>query len=116
MGMYFFINKNGTNMLRNINNFTELSINNSQTVSSNGRMIRSLKNLPAFSTININNKILGGTLSENDRELGIKRFTVMVCRKCNASNSIRATHCRKRACGFSNKLRQKKKLREVGKK
>ena len=34
-----------------------------------------------------------------------------VCRKCYARLPVRATNCRKKACGHSNNLRMKKKLK-----
>ncbi|KAL6599293.1 hypothetical protein ACP70R_045787 [Stipagrostis hirtigluma subsp. patula] len=34
----------------------------------------------------------------------------MICRECYARNSIRAKNCRKKKCGHSNEMRQKKKL------
>ncbi|KAG0437333.1 Ubiquitin-60S ribosomal protein L40 [Dictyocoela muelleri] len=75
-----------------------------------------VKNIYENMNLVVVGKILGGKLTEDDKALANKRIDIKVCRKCNARLSIRATHCRKRKCGFSNKLRLKKKLRETGKK
>ncbi|ELQ74462.1 Ubiquitin/60s ribosomal protein L40 fusion [Trachipleistophora hominis] len=69
-----------------------------------------------FSHVNATVRLMGGALSEDDRALAAKRLNVQVCRKCYARLSARAEHCRKRACGFSRKLRAKKKIRETSKK
>ena len=34
-------------------------------------------------------------------------FYLQICRKCGAKNAIRATNCRKRACGHSTDLRDR---------
>lgn len=84
----------------------------------NGTIITPL-NFPfmaPFSHVIAESRLLGGALSEDDRALAAKRLNVQVCRKCYARLSARAEHCRKRACGFSRKLRAKKKIRETNKK
>lgn len=114
--MHFILTQDNKSELVDLQSFPCLKEN--QYISSYGRQITpySLFKLPSFSQLHIQTRVLGGSLSEDDRALAIKRFTVQVCRKCNARLSIRADHCRKRMCGFSDKLRMKKKLREVGKK
>lgn len=112
--MLFLITENTKTFLRHLYSMPILSFK--QYITVNGRKIGSLDGLKPFSHLIVQTRLLGGSLSENEKTLAMKRFTVQVCRKCNSRLSIRATHCRKRKCGFSNKLRMKKKLREVGKK
>lgn len=75
-----------------------------------------VKNIYENMNLVVVGRLFGGKLTEDDKALANRRIDIKVCRKCNARLSIRATHCRKRMCGFSNKLRLKKKLRETGKK
>ncbi|EPR78953.1 Ubiquitin [Spraguea lophii 42_110] len=67
-------------------------------------------------TIYVTGRICGGKLTDDDKVLAITKFEKQVCRKCYARLPIRATHCRKRACGYSSKLRGKKKRRDESKK
>ncbi|KRH92886.1 Ubiquitin/60s ribosomal protein L40 fusion [Pseudoloma neurophilia] len=112
--MLIFLLENGLTTLTNIISLPSLNKNQFMTV--NGKPIENISNVLPFSIVQIFTRLKGGALQENEKALAMKRFNTKVCRKCNARLSIRATHCRKRQCGFSNKLRMKKKLREVGKK
>lgn len=87
-------------------------------LSSAGRIVSSqiFSYLRPYSLITATGRLHGGTLSEDDRALASKRLNIKICRKCYARLPIRAEHCRKRMCGYSNKLRMKKKLRESSKK
>lgn len=66
-------------------------------------------NITNFSSINLTVKCLGGVLTETDRAVLTSRQNKKVCRVCYATNSVRATNCRKKEkCGRSTKLRMKK--------
>merc|ERR1711972_1309582 len=104
--MHVFVTENGVTSLKNIEKLPEISNNEYMTM--NGRLITSFAFLQPFYNLIVHKKILGGSLGENEKALATKRFDIQVCRKCNSKAPIRATHCRKRQCGFSNKLRLKK--------
>ncbi len=65
---------------------------------------------PEMATINLIPQMVGGgkNMSEYGKSLAMKAIEKKVCRKCYATNSIRATKCRKAACGHSPNLRLKK--------
>lgn len=118
--MHLFIEQNNQKQLKRIQSFVELSnilpIDSLPITYNNIVTASNFQYLKPFSTINIQRKLKAGSLSEDDKALALKRLNVQVCRKCCARLSPRAEHCRKRMCGYSIKLRLKKKLREVGKK
>ncbi|EJW02138.1 hypothetical protein EDEG_03419 [Edhazardia aedis USNM 41457] len=68
------------------------------------------------STIDVTLKCLGGDLNETDRQALLERNNKTVCRVCYATNSVRATNCRKKSkCGRSTKLRPKKQKKKAKK-
>ncbi|KAF7683015.1 Ubiquitin-60S ribosomal protein L40 [Astathelohania contejeani] len=69
-----------------------------------------------LSTVDMVMRCRGGAFTENDKLLTLPYQNSMICRVCYATNSPKATHCRKKMCGHSTKLRPRKKLKVTGKK
>ncbi|KAM0678309.1 hypothetical protein BDAP_001022 [Binucleata daphniae] len=61
------------------------------------------------STLTLSVRCLGGAMTETDKAALFQRLNKTICRVCYATNSTRATNCRKKnKCGGSSKLRPKK--------
>ncbi|KAM0687574.1 hypothetical protein COBT_001182 [Conglomerata obtusa] len=79
-----------------------------------GRILMPINNLSTYgitnnSTITLSARCCGGALTETDRAALLERMNKTICRICYATNSVRATNCRKKnRCGRSSKLRMKK--------
>lgn len=117
--MKFFLSHNNTRRLTNLTDKDVSSLlSDRHLVLADGIVLTpaNLRFLQPYSHLRVAPRVLGGALSEDDRALAVKRLNVLICRKCCARLSPRATHCRKSQCGYSSKLRVKKKLRETGKK
>ena len=54
----------------------------------------------------------GGNMTEGNKLISLNSLKTKICRKCYAHNALKATRCRKRACGHSNKLRMKKTVKK----
>ncbi|MES1919717.1 hypothetical protein MHBO_001499 [Bonamia ostreae] len=68
-------------------------------------------NLADGNSLDISLRLRGGAIEPNLIVLAEKyNVNKMVCRKCYARLPPRATNCRKKKCGHSNKLRPKKKM------
>jgi large subunit ribosomal protein L40e len=71
----------------------------------------SFYNLSDGTTIDLTMSLCGGSIEPSMRALANKyRCNKKVCRDCYSRLPLRATNCRKRRCGHSNKLRLKKKI------
>ncbi|KAI5189603.1 ubiquitin-large subunit ribosomal protein L40e [Nematocida sp. AWRm77] len=69
-------------------------------------------NIQKESTIHLVLRLRGGVLTDTDRVFVTEQRTKkLICRGCYSRNSIRAEHCRKKSCGHSTNLRQKKKFK-----
>merc|ERR1711941_157579 len=69
-------------------------------------------NIQKESTLHLVLRLRGGVIEPSLQVLARKyNCDKMICRKCYARLPPRATNCRKRKCGHTNKLRIKKKLK-----
>ena len=69
-------------------------------------------NIQKESTLHLVLRLRGGVIEPTMAAIArAKRTTKLICRRCYARNSIRATNCRKKKCGHSSELRPKKKLK-----
>ncbi|GAA98827.1 hypothetical protein E5Q_05515 [Mixia osmundae IAM 14324] len=69
-------------------------------------------NIQKESTLHLVLRLRGGIIEPSLKALASKtNVEKMICRKCYARLSVRATQCRKRSCGHSTQLRPKKKLK-----
>lgn len=73
-------------------------------------------NISNYSRINLSLRMCGGTITETDNAALIQKLNKTICRVCYATNSPRATNCRKKnKCGGSTKLRPKRNKRSTKK-
>lgn len=69
-------------------------------------------NIQKESTLHLVLRLRGGDMDPSMKVLAQSyRCEKKICRKCYATLPIRATNCRKKACGHSNQLRLKKKVK-----
>ncbi|KAM0676271.1 hypothetical protein GVAV_000234 [Gurleya vavrai] len=91
----------------------KLSLPENSSLHFAGRILQSHNKLSVYGISNASNltvsvRCLGGAMTETDKAALNERYNKMICRVCYATNSVRASNCRKKGCGRSSKLRPKK--------